>query len=481
MREQGVAETSRSNGSYLLAFGTLIVALGISLGVYTDRTSLSWVALTWVVAGLLVLINLRFALYLCVFLIPWQVYLGNWPDSTYTFRFEDILIAWISVITLLRFPKSANLLLSKWLLPFWFFIVIAVSSGLLRGDLYGISKFIIDWLPSLTFYWLLLFWISNLSWRVLLSFFLLSYALQATLGIFQIIISDPQIVISFLQSPIAKVFFDPDALDIRVFDRSLNFIWRNQVFAFGTYLSSSGLGVLLATIGTLCWSFALQARRLIISPNFYLGILFYIVCILTMKRSGWVSLIAGLLTILALNYKDIGRFKIIRLSTILGLIAILISIFSYWQRDTLLDRVTDQFGWEFGRENTWPVYLDLIWKQPVIGYGPSYPQGSAMLGLTPLDYAIGPENTYLHLALTAGLLGEASLLWLVLYMMYCLWRARWVTNRNPVIAVSSGLAAFGIGGIFFIAVGDLQSMGPLLFLLAFAYKHTMIGDLQKVS
>jgi len=450
----------------LLASGLALLVIGAGLGI-TDN--LGSVALVILGSVLIAFSNTIFTLHLTVFLVSWQIYLANWPDSTYTFRLIDILISSVVVVTLLKAPRAWRQFRSGWILPLWIFFGLAIVSGLARGQSYAVGKFVVDWWPSLAFYWLLLVWGAKLNWPKLIRVLQLSFVLQAVLGLAQTAIGNPAVIISFLRSPTATLLFDRDLLAARIYDESFNFIWRGRVFAFGTYLGSSGLGIVLAVAGAVTWALVLKSKRLLASWNFYLAIALSGTCLLVMKRSGWISLASGLFMVIVLGYwlrKLSGRNFLV----ILVLAGMLAGGFAYWQRDPLLDRINDQVGWQYGRDQTWPAYLNLAARQPFFGYGPGYPQGSQAIGLPgDVDYALGPENTYLHLALTAGALGLLAFLWLIVHAAEQVWRARRSQDKSIVIAVLSGLAAMGLGGMFVISLGDLQNGGALFFLLALAH------------
>jgi hypothetical protein len=289
---------------------------------------------------------------------------------------------------------------------------------------------------------------------------------QAVLGLLQTIVGDPRIVFSVLQSPVSNLFFDPDLLSVYLRQESFNFIWHGRVFAFGTYLGASGLGMTLAISAVLSWAFAFKERRLSQSWYSYAGLLLSITCCIVLKRSGWVALFAGLLIIGVLG-RRLGCYNRQRMVWVMVLPLVMAGIFALWSPALITDRVYDQVGWEFGRENTWPVYLEVISHQGLLGVGPGYSTDAQGLGLsTNTIYAVGPENTFLHLALVGGILGLLVLLWHSVSTLMRLWRAQRSQNPVLVIAIISALAAMAIGGMFVIAVGDLQTMGPALFLLA---------------
>jgi O-antigen ligase len=446
--------------------GCALVALVVVSG-YPELLAMLAVV---VAAGLVAALNLRLALYAIVFLIPWQIYLVNWPNSTYTFRFVDILIGFTLGVTLLKFPKSMKLMRTRWMLPLWGFLILAVGSGFVNGDVYETSKFLGDWGPSVAFYWLLLAWGDMLNREKLLKVFLFSFVLQAALGILQTVIGDPQLILSFLRSPGGELFFDRDLLAVRAYNESLNFIWGDRVYAFGTYLGASGLGLALALASTILWSFVIRSRRLFGSWDLYLAILLNAACLLTLKRSGWLALVAGMFVMIILAWGS-KAFKRPRFVAVISLVIIGAGVFVYLHGDIISDRVTDQIGWQFGRENTWPVYFNLFTRHPFFGYGPGYPLGSQAIGLSAFDYGLGPDNTYLHIALTAGIPGLLSFLWLVAYAVWQLWHLRRGGDPEVVIAITAGLAALSVGGMFVIALGDLQNSGSLFFLLALAHTY----------
>ena len=125
----------------------------------------------------------------------------------------------------------------------------------------------------------------------------------------------------------------------------MNFIWSDRVYAFGTYLGSSGLGIGLAVAATVTWALVLKSRRPLTSWNTYLAIALSGTCLLVMKRSGWVALAFGLTMVICLGCW-LRKLSILRSLLILVLAGTLAGGFAYWQRDTLVDRIYSQVGWE---------------------------------------------------------------------------------------------------------------------------------------
>ncbi len=459
----------------LVLVAATVVGVGVSINASLKWFGLSLIILVVLASALLVLLNTVFVIDLLVFLVPWQIYLSNWPGSTYTFRLSDILLVWTVLYTIITSPRTLKQLGSIWLFPLVLFCGLAIVIGISRGDLYAAGKFTLDWWVSISFYWLLQAWGSRLNWPKLIRVFLFSYALQAGLGIVQMIIADPVVIFAILKTPFASWFFDPDLISVRVNNENLNFIWQGRVYAFGTYLGASGLGITLAIASLVAWAKVVDVKikRLNRSTEFYLGLLLSGVSILAMKRSGWLALLGGILLIvlLSLHFRKLNGQKII----LFALFGVMVGGLAYAQRDNLMSRIIDQIGWQYGREQTWPAYLNLVVYKP-IGYGPNYPLGSQAIGLPGFfDYSMGPDNTYLHLALTSGILGLGAFLWLIFYAVWQLWQTRRFGNEYEIIAILSGLAAFLIGGMFVISLGDLQNNGVLFLLLAWAYKRVTLG------
>ncbi|MCC7360940.1 MAG: O-antigen ligase family protein [Anaerolineales bacterium] len=445
------------------------LALGLAVAVLPDFL---WAPLAAAVfsAGL-ALTNTRGAVLLAVFLVPWQIYLGNWPDSTFTFRLIDFVVLAALVVSLLRHPRGGRLVFSLWLLPLIVLIGLGTLSGLLQNDLYAVGKFVVDWWPSLAFYWLMLIWAPR-AWRSLLDAYLLSFALQAGLGLFQVLIGDLDVVRAALAHPAMLVFFEPDFLLERLAIGTFNFGWGGRAYAFGTYLNSAGLGVNLAAAGTAAWALALRARRLWASRYFYVAVLLYVTCALVLKRSGWVGMGLGFFAVLLLNLgprrRDLQRVILVGL---LACVVVLPIVAARWE--WLLERATDQVGWEYSRERTWPVYLSLLLQRPVLGYGPDYPTGSVEIGLAAqygydYNYEFGLDNSYLYLALVAGLPGLAVFLVLAAQAF-----GRYRLSRQPDIrvlqqAAISGLLAYMIGGAFIVIFANLHVGGTFFLMLALA-------------
>jgi hypothetical protein len=445
------------------AFSFLALLAAIS----PDFLVLAAIALVVAVVGW---IELRLLVYAAVFLIPWQIYMMNIPGSTYTFRLEDVVLAVATAATVVRFPGTLRVCLTGWMIPVLLFVGIAVGQGLANGDMYATGKFIADWWPTLALYWLLLAWKERIDFPRLTQILLLSFSLQAILGLVQTVIGDPDFIYSTLRNPIAEIFFDRDTLGARVNEQDLNFVWKDRGFAFGTYLASTGFAVVLAGTAVIAWAQALSARRSFRPAVMWMvGAILFAACLLTLKRTGALASLAGILTIVLSRP---GR----RISGLIGRAVILLTAglltlgLVHWKKEDVGERITDQSGSAYSRENILPLYLGLALQRPVLGYGPGYPLGSEGTGYWEgTDYQFGPENSYLHVTLTAGLVGLALFLW---QYMFGLWRL-WVSSAaggNEALAITAGLAACAVGGLFVIAVGDLKGSGLPFYLLAWAHQ-----------
>ncbi len=420
-------------------------------------------------------IELRVLVYLAVFMIPWQIYMMNVPGSTYTFRLEDVIVGLATLFTLGQNPRAAKLLLTGWMIPILLFIAIAIGMGILQGDAYATGKFIADWWPTVALYWLLLAWKGKIDWARLTLVLLLSFCLEALLGILQTVVGDPDFIVSVLRSPVAEIFFDRDVLSPRVAESSFNFFWRDRAFAFGTYLAATGFAVVLAGSAAIAWGLALGRKRTFQPALMWLaGTMLFCGCLLTLKRTGILAALGGILTIVLSRQRG-------GLSGLAGRLAVLVTAalltlgLAHWKDAELGDRISDQSGSAYSREFILPMYLGLAFARPVFGYGPGYPMGSEKTGYWEgTDYDFGPENSYLHLTLTAGLLGLSLFLLQFFYGLSRLWASPAASCGGEAQAISAGLAAFAIGGMFVVAVGDLKACGPPFFLLAWA--HHLIGQ-----
>ena len=186
-----------------------------------------------------------------------------------------------------------------------------------------------------------------------------------------------------------------------------------------------------------------------------------------MKRSGWLALAFGLMSVTILAFWrrpiDGSAVHIHRPPR-----HVADSWIVFRRGDVLTDRISDQVGWEYGRDQTWPAYLRVAAMRPLAGYGPGYPQGSYAVGLPgPVDYALGPENTTLHIALTGGGIGLLACLWLVGAAVCRVWRrtpagGQHFRNRDCEVA-SPPLRPSEACSV--IATGNLQE-GCGLFVLS---------------
>jgi O-antigen ligase/polysaccharide polymerase Wzy-like membrane protein len=432
-----------------------------------DFLALAAVVLIVVVIGWM---NLELLVYSAVFLIPWQIYMMNLPGSTYTFRLEDVIIAVATLFTAARFPNTLRICLTGWMIPVLLFVAIAVGEGLSHGDAYATGKFIADWWPTVALYWVLLAWKERIDFSLLTQILLLSFCLQAFLGLVQTVIGDPDFIYSALRSPIAEIFFDRDTLGTRVNEQNINFVWKGRGFAFGTYLAATGFAVVLAGTAVMAWAEALGRHRSFRPALMWIaGAILFLACLLTLKRTGFLAALAGILTIV-LSRRGQGISGLLRRAIILATAALLTLGLFHWKKEDVGERITDQSGSAYSRENILPLYLGLALQRPVFGYGPAYPLGSEGTGYwEEKDYQFGPENSYLHVALTAGLVGLALFLWQFGFGLRRLWASS-AGGGDEALAIAAGLAACAVGGLFVIAVGDLKGSGLPFYLLAWAHQ-----------
>jgi hypothetical protein len=411
-----------------------------------------------------------------VFLIPWQIYMMNLPGSTYTFRLEDVIVGVAALFTAARFPRTLRICLTGWMVPVLLFMAIAIGSGIAERDAYAVGKFIADWWPTVALYWLLLAWKERIDWARLTMVLLLSFGLEGVLGIVQTAIGDQDFISSVLRSPVAELFFDRDTLRVRVAESSFNFIWQGRVYAFGTYLASTGFAVVLAGSAAIAWALSLgRGRGFRRTVLWALGTVLFGACLLTLKRTGVMAALAGILTMVLYHQRG-GLSGLAGRAGVLVIAAFLTLGLAHWKDAEVGDRITDQSGSSYSRENILPLYLGLALKRPFFGYGPGYPMGNEGTGYWEgTDYDFGPENSYLHLALTAGVVGLVLFLWQFLYGLSRLWTSPAAAGRAEALAISAGLAAFTVGGLFVIAVGDLKASGPPFYLLAWANSLVRVG------
>jgi hypothetical protein len=451
---------------YVSVLGAFFL-LALLAAIAPDFLALAAVVLIIVVIGW---INLPLLVYSAVFLIPWQIYMMNLPGSTYTFRLEDVIVAVAAIFTALRFPRSLRICLTGWMIPVLLFVVIAVGEGLLNRDAYATGKFIADWWPTVGLFWLLLAWKDRIDFSRLTWILLFSFCLQAILGLVQTVIGDPDFIYSTLRNPIAEIFFDRDTLAARVNEQNLNFVWKDRGFAFGTYLASTGFAVVLAGTAAIAWAQALSARRSFRPTLMWIaGAILFGGCLLTLKRTGILASLAGILTIV-LSRRGQGISGLLQRAIILATAALLTLGLFHWKKEDVGERITDQSGSAYSRENILPLYLGLALQRPVFGYGPAYPMGSEGTGYWEgSDYDFGPENSYLHLALTAGFMGLALFLWQFGFGLRRLWVSS-AARGGEALAITAGLAACAVGGLFVISVGDLKSSGLPFYLLAWAHQ-----------
>ena len=98
----------------------------------------------------------------------------------------------------------------------------------------------------------------------------------------------------------------------------------------------------------------------------------------------------------------------------------------------------------------------------------SDPQGTLRTGMrTDIDYSFGPENTYLHLAMTAGVPAMLGLLTLGVLLAFAI-------SSDPSFGwMAPVFVAFGVGSFFVITLGDTRNAAPALFLVAMARRTSV--------
>jgi hypothetical protein len=413
-----------------------------------------------------------------IFLIPWQIYLFNWPGTTFTFTVFQIISFILVILQILKYLISteSKIVYSRFI-PLLILIFLGTSSGLIRGNFRETLKFLLDWTLPVVLYWLIQANEDRLSIRNVLKVLLFSMTLQGMLGLIQFMISDPSVIRDILGMPFARFLFDPDMLTDRIWRGDFNWIYDGRVFAFGTFISNVYFALYTACFGCLALGLAISDHRRPFwhSSYLYASGLLIIASLASYKRTGWVAIIMGLLVLVALSR---GKTKALglRKGFIVFFFALIIPIaLSIIAKGTLAGRLLDQYDTDISRINVWVHYVRVVVDNPFLGLGPvvgnmvGYQVSTSWAG-TPVTVFATAENMYLYLALQMGIFSLIPFLWFVLAPLFRLWSARKRFSDNLIAGVFAWFAAYLNGSLFFNNIGDPSTTSFLVVMVWIAQR-----------
>ncbi len=413
-----------------------------------------------------------------IFLIPWQIYLFNWPGTTFTFTVFQIILLTLAILQILKYCISGQFtIVYSRFIPLLILIFLGTLSGLIRGDVRETLKFLLDWTLPIVLYWLIQANEDRLSIGNVLGILLLSMTLQAMLGLVQFIINDPSVIEDILRMPFARFLFDPDWLSEKLWQGGFNWIYGGRVLAFGTFINNLYFALYTACFGYLALGLAIgdHRRSLWHSSYLYVSGLLIIASLASYKRTGWVAIAVGLLVLLALSR---GKTKalVLRKGFIVFIFALIIPIaLSIIAKGTLAGRLLDQYDTDISRIDVWVHYVRVVVDNPLLGLGPGFEQEagyqvSTSWAGTPVTVFATTENMYLYLALQMGIFGLVAFLWFVLAPLLRLWSVRKKMSDNLVAGVFAWFAAYLAGSLFFNNIGDPSSTSLLVVMVWIAQR-----------
>jgi hypothetical protein len=452
----------------------VILALSVSIGALIAVLPEEFgIALLIMVLALAIFRLLRVSLVqVCIFLIPWQIYLFNWPGTTFTITVFQILILVAILQTLADRTLHQPAITYGRFVPLVILVFLGALSGFVSGYPKQTLQFLLNWFPPIALFWVIQTNSHKMNLRDVLKILLLSMALQGMLGLVQFFIRSPGTIVAALRTPFARLLFDPDMLTERLWKGDFNWILAGRVYAFGTFLSAVYFSFFTACFGCLSLGLALgdERRSFWRSPYMFSGILLIIASLASYKRTGWVTLAFGLIVLLALSRSSTGVQRR-RKGIALFLLAVLLPVALLVIADgTLASRAVDQIGTSGSRLNVWIYYARVLLAHPLLGLGPAFQQESGYAlstfwGGLPATAISTTENMYLNLGLQTGIFGLLAFFWFIFGTLWPLWSARKRHPSNLIAVLLAWFAAYLIGSLFFDNLGTQTTTSFLVVMI----------------
>lgn len=240
----------------------------------------------------------------------------------------------------------------------------------------------------------------------LINYLLAGGIAQSAIGLLQFL-GGEKAAWGFLLSPLAPWLYHPDRLAQKVWAEDTNFLMFGRYFPFGTFVNSIDYAVYLAMISGLSISLTLclppsRSRKI----KGLTSIILVGMTALTLKGTGWVALIAGLIFI-----------ALLRLANVTSIIVIGGIILAMGMVTGLYEISQQRVGFFLSPEGSlirrlpiWKHYLQVFAERPIIGHGfytsllfaplhSTYQRGVRVTVSCPT------ENFYVALLVEVGLIG----------------------------------------------------------------------------
>lgn len=364
------------------------------------------------------------------YLFRWLAYLQNWRAGSWLLQWSEAIATGLAALVYLLAPFISTTLIGILLMAaaaFWVLLVISEPMDvrrvspihLLVGLYWAIatmatvlspvrSQAMDGWL-KLTLYLLLFMWMTRLlrSPRirsVLIGFYLHIALLVSAVGIRQF-------------------FFGADALATWV-DAESSLAGTTRVYS---YLGNPNLlasylmpAVMLSAVAMFAWQRWLPKALAVVMTITNTACL-----ILTFSRGGWIGFVVGgfVLVLLLVHWWSVYlpvRWRIWAVPAVLA-IAVGVVAMAVMVVDPLRDRVASIF---VGREdssnnfriNVWMAVIEMIKDRPILGIGPGNDAFNKIYPFyqQPGYTALSAYSVFLEVAVEAGIVGLAAMVWLLL-------------------------------------------------------------------
>ncbi len=450
----GNAERERA---VLVAAGLVAVILGI-LAASGSPEWLAWLTALLVIAVVAWTFPLAWSALILIALIPSQFYL-NVPETSLTLR-GAVLFA--GALALRVAPRAHWRSQRAWMVPAALFLGAALVGAWGAASRYAAFKGIFDWAVI----FVTTFVVVNaadlpLVRRWALPLLMAGAIAQAALGLAQYI-GGVDNVLAALRTPIASLFFQPDLLQERLSGLSFNWITPGRALPFGTFINAIDYALFLAAVLPLPLTLLLNypsfarprdgARTLLLAG---IALLLIMVTLLTLKASGVLALVGGVLCLTFLSMRHVSARTLFMAVLVILAVLVLILLLSDVVAQRVLYLVQREQGGTgtLGRLEIWANLLPWVSQRPWFGYGLNNAVSLAEPNRTLVGGAFAfatttPESAYVAALLETGLLGFLALLG---WFGAALYRGYRAARQTPVSAMAIGATA----GIVALLMGNL--------------------------